>query len=456
MLGATLLVGSGAAAQSPLPPWTDPGFPAWAHSVHVLAGDEPLLAAPRGDAARRGSASREARLPLYGAAAGPGCRGSWLHVGPQAWLCQDSVALSGDMPLPVGPGEIGVASLGLDAVTGRPSCPPPGAPSPSPASPWPGTSCVHFGVQPSVDGLPFRYFFVGTDGSLAYQQAEQVDVGEPAMTLEHGFAVAIVEQREISGEHYGRTNHGLWVPMRDLGPARPLAFEGSPVGPLVAGTIPVGWVVVDRAPLYARQGKLFVPTGRTKERFDRVAVLERAPSFLGGYGRIDDTSWIGLRSIRQPTLAPPPPEIDSDADERWIDIELASQTLVAYEGRRPVFATLVSAGRGKPGSPIATPLGTHRIWVKLLSSDMDNLEDDSASRYYRIEDVPWVQYFDKGAGLHAAFWHRSFGHPHSHGCVNLAPLDAERLFWWTAPRLLNGWTAALPSLRDRGAVVRVR
>jgi lipoprotein-anchoring transpeptidase ErfK/SrfK len=137
-------------------------------------------------------------------------------------------------------------------------------------------------------------------------------------------------------------------------------------------------------------------------------------------------------------------------------VELATQTVVAYEGRRPVFATLVSTGKGRKGSPNATPPGTSRIWIKLLSSDMDNLEDESASRYYRMEDVPYVQYFSKGVGLHGAFWHRSFGRVRSHGCVNLAPLDAQRLFWWTSPRLPAGWTAAVPTAHEPGTVVRVR
>jgi lipoprotein-anchoring transpeptidase ErfK/SrfK len=145
-----------------------------------------------------------------------------------------------------------------------------------------------------------------------------------------------------------------------------------------------------------------------------------------------------------------------DAGERWIDVDLATQTLVAYEGRTPVFATVVSTGRGRHGSATATPVGTHRIWVKLLSSDMDNLEDDAASRYYRIEDVPWVQYFSKGVGLHGAFWHRSFGRVRSHGCVNLAPLDAERLFYWTGPHLPAGWSAVHPAPHDLGTIVRVR
>jgi lipoprotein-anchoring transpeptidase ErfK/SrfK len=142
--------------------------------------------------------------------------------------------------------------------------------------------------------------------------------------------------------------------------------------------------------------------------------------------------------------------------ERWIDVELASQTLVAYQGDRPVFATLVSTGKGREGTELATPKGESRIWVKLESSNMDNLEDEEAERYYAIEDVPYVQFFAKGVGLHGAFWHRSFGQVRSHGCVNLAPLDAQRLFSFTSPHLPAGWTAVLPTDVEEGTIVRVR
>ena len=89
-------------------------------------------------------------------------------------------------------------------------------------------------------------------------------------------------------------------------------------------------------------------------------------------------------------------------------------------------------------------------------TNVANLEEEDAGRYYRMEEVPWVQYFSKGFGLHGAFWHRGFGHVRSHGCINLAPMDAERLFQWTSPHLPAGWTAALPSPYERGTLVRVR
>jgi lipoprotein-anchoring transpeptidase ErfK/SrfK len=57
--------------------------------------------------------------------------------------------------------------------------------------------------------------------------------------------------------------------------------------------------------------------------------------------------------------------------------------------------------------------------------------------------VPFVQYFHKGYALHAAYWHDDFGHAHSHGCVNLAPVDAAWLYRWTDPRMPTGWHGAM-------------
>jgi lipoprotein-anchoring transpeptidase ErfK/SrfK len=161
--------------------------------------------------------------------------------------------------------------------------------------------------------------------------------------------------------------------------------------------------------------------------------------------------------LARPHLAPPPAEVTRPG-ERWIDVELATQTLVAYEGARPVYATLVSTGRGAPGTEAATPPGVHRIWVKILASDMDNTERDDIEAHYSLEDVPYVQFFDHAVALHGTYWHRDFGHVKSHGCVNLAPLDARWLFDFTGPRLPAGWVAAYPVTQgiDPGTVVRVR
>ena len=47
---------------------------------------------------------------------------------------------------------------------------------------------------------------------------------------------------------------------------------------------------------------------------------------------------------------------------------------------------------------------------------------------FELRDVPYVEYFEAGYALHAAYWHDVFGKARSHGCVNLAPIDAQRVF----------------------------
>ena len=58
---------------------------------------------------------------------------------------------------------------------------------------------------------------------------------------------------------------------------------------------------------------------------------------------------------------------------------------------------------------------------------------------YSIEDVPFVMYFHRSYAVHGAFWHSNFGVQMSHGCVNLAPIDAKRLFFFLMPNLPRGW-----------------
>jgi lipoprotein-anchoring transpeptidase ErfK/SrfK len=415
--GAALALFAGAAMASHAPPWIAPDAPAppsGARSARVLLADQPLLTSPWDTAPRRGTVARDAYLPIFGARRGAGCAGAFLQVGPSAWVCDQAVEIGAEAP--IDPRRRTFAE--------------------------------------TQDGLPFRYFFVGPEGSLAYKRADAVDIGEPEMELEPGFAVAIVAERALDGARYGRTGHNLWVPMRDLGPVRSFAFQGEPIAE-DAASIPVAWVVADRAKVSSKPGGGVISSA-PRARFEVVPVLEEATTFAGRFTRIGDDAWVASKDLRHPVLAEPPQEVDVAAGERWIDVDLATQTLVAYEGKRAVFATIVSTGKGRQGTALATPKGTHRIWIKLLTADMDNLEDDNAARYYRMEDVPYVQYFSKGVGLHGAFWHRSFGHVRSHGCVNLAPLDAQRLFWWTGPHLPAGWTAVFPTRLELGSIVRVR
>ena len=376
-------------------------------SVLVLRRDEPLFTEPTRNAARRGAAARGAHLPVFELVRGGGCSGRWFSVGPLAWICEEGAEASSAAAPPERAREV------------------------------------------TADGLPYSYYFVGPDGSFGYQDLLVAEDGVPETQLLPGFGVAISrEGQKPEGDRYGLSSHGFWIPLRDLHRVTAPVFRGSPVG----DALDVAWVNADKVRLRKAAGG--APGRDVVPRQTRLQVLET--SEVGGkkWLRVGEQEWLLASEVSQPSRMARPAEVK--AGEHWFDVELATQTIIAYAGDHPVFATLVSTGRGQEGTVLATPKGVRRIWVKLASSDMDNLENLDAKESYAIQAVPWVMYFQKGYGLHGTFWHHAFGRVQSHGCVNLSPADAERLFDFASPHLPTGWTAALPTVYEQGSLVRVR
>jgi lipoprotein-anchoring transpeptidase ErfK/SrfK len=112
-------------------------------------------------------------------------------------------------------------------------------------------------------------------------------------------------------------------------------------------------------------------------------------------------------------------------NERWIDVNLTTQTLTAYEGNTAVRSTLISSGLSR--TPTVT--GQFRVYLRYTKQDMDGYR--LGFNYY-LRDVPYVQYFYGNYALHGTFWHSNFGQPMSHGCVNLPTPEAEWLFNWAS------------------------
>ncbi|HEX3594880.1 MAG TPA: L,D-transpeptidase [Polyangiaceae bacterium] len=234
--------------------------------------------------------------------------------------------------------------------------------------------------------------------------------------------------------------------------------------------------------------------------------------------RADATRW--LRADDLGIVSPPPAWPDAaEKGQKWIDVSLVQQTLVLYEGKRAVYATLVSSGQDRLGDPKtskATPRGEFRIRSKHVAAAMDSEEnsavlggaressgpklggDPSAtiarlrkaeqsgerldeddrrrlenikkgrhpeygitmrrgSQNFELRDVPWIQYFASGYAIHGAYWHDVFGIPRSHGCINLSPIDARLAFMWTEPQVPPGWHGInVGAETGEGTVVVVR
>ncbi len=285
--------------------------------------------------------------------------------------------------------------------------------------------------------LAHPFYLVKEGGTRSLPPREQ--------KLLRGFGVTVREVLVEKGERIGVTASGLRLRLRDLEPPLLAPFEGVE---LLGRPLELAWVLRDGAPLLRAPE----PGARAVRRLARLARVQLARRDGPAGFRAVAGGWMREADLAIPTLSSRPPEVGPG--ERWLDVSLRSQTLVAYQGSRPVFATLISSGVGGPGSAFATPVGTHRIIAKRLMTSMSNLEHTGVDAYYSYEEVPLAQFIGRQA-LHGVYWHDGFGQVKSHGCVNLSLRDALRLFDFTSPTLPAGASEVTAEGRG-GTVVRVR
>ena len=107
------------------------------------------------------------------------------------------------------------------------------------------------------------------------------------------------------------------------------------------------------------------------------------------------------------------------SSDRWLQVDLSSQRLIAWEGNSPVYAVIVSTGKR------ATPTVTGVFAVQSMHRTTRMRGAD-----YDVPNVPWTMYFYRGYAIHGAYWHHNFGTPVSHGCVNVAVDHAQWFFNW--------------------------
>jgi len=110
-----------------------------------------------------------------------------------------------------------------------------------------------------------------------------------------------------------------------------------------------------------------------------------------------------------------------------IIVDRSEQKLYAYDGDSLFMEEPISTGL----ELTPTPRGTFTIFKKTPSRYMQGPIPDIADQYYDLPGVPWNLYFTSGgAVIHGAYWHDNFGKQYSHGCVNLPPEKAHKLYTW--------------------------
>ncbi len=117
--------------------------------------------------------------------------------------------------------------------------------------------------------------------------------------------------------------------------------------------------------------------------------------------------------------APAPAKPPAGSAGKWIDVNISKQTITAYQGSTALKTVLVSTGVAIH----PTVVGRFAVYAKYPAYTMSG--GTRGVDYYYLPNVPWTMFFYSGYAIHGTYWHHNFGHPMSHGCVNLTIADAK-------------------------------
>lgn len=269
--------------------------------------------------------------------------------------------------------------------------------------------------------VEYTYARVTTPEAPLFATPEDAAAGNVKRSLGRGFLyVNLIEAVTVGDQPYYRIRSGELIRAADVSVVEVTQFQG--VGLLENPTYPFGWIVgKTRASLapgaLAPRERPLLPRRKVVQIF--------AVQHVGDWDwyLIGPNEWIEQRMIAKVDFNPPPAGVTG----KWIQVNLYEQTMAAYEDGRMVYATLVSSGLPK----WSTEPGLFHIWARLKVDGMSGTYEKDGSDYYALEAVPWVMYFDGSRALHGEYWHDNLGFKRSHGCVNLAPLDARWLYDWS-------------------------
>jgi len=242
----------------------------------------------------------------------------------------------------------------------------------------------------------------------------------------------------------------LWVPKDRVVPYKKVTFEGVHLGK--DAKLPLAFFrQKDRGKFKEQNGRLL----EVAERFERLSFVELTGSERTQDGAVYlETRQPGVWVKKADAVVPTPqaktpwgaPVNGEDTQQgpagrrTWIESSVWQGWMLAYEGTRPVFATLIAPGRGgtpqrgvDPIATASTPVGVFPITGKFATATM------VAPGELIHSDVPWAQNFHGPHALHGAYWHDDWGERKSGGCVNVSPIDGKWLFEFTEPPIPEGW-----------------
>jgi lipoprotein-anchoring transpeptidase ErfK/SrfK len=310
-------------------------------------------------------------------------------------------------------------------------------------------STNRYGVPPAKvnNHLPYQYSRVITKRAPRYYRIPTVQEEKQArramekkgptpeavsslMEGDYFLALAEKESRKADGAVFYRTVRGRYVRETDVELRNPEAIRGEELG-RNGWRLPLAIVYGEDRALLDLEGAEPRVAG-TAQKHSRFVIkeeptIEGVAYVSGRAGAVRRDEVRVARHAKRPSGVP--------ANAKWIHVDLSEQTLVAYEGDEPVYATVISSGK----EGYEPPTGLFKVEQKYISTTMN--ATDPIDGFYEVEEVPWTLYYHGGYALHGAYWHTDFGKVRSHGCTNIAPVDARWLYYWTDPEVPPAWHA---------------
>lgn len=272
-----------------------------------------------------------------------------------------------------------------------------------------------------LTALPYRYFKLDDDVVPILSGAAGNETGQSFLP---GFVyVSYIDRVDTGHGIYYMLQDGSWIPGKgsrigEYSTFQGLQFQSTPHNSF-AWPLPF---YVDSIPVRTAPGYNAPQTDRLLYPYvDIVQVYDTQTADGVDWDMIGPSEWVEARILAQVTPNPIPPE--GVTSGRWIDVDLAEQTLTVYDNYELVFATVIATGL----EPFWTKPGLFQIYTK---KETETMRNGDPTDFYYLDNVPWTMYFDKARALHGAYWRTRFGYPQSHGCVNLSVGDSHWLFNW--------------------------
>ena len=270
--------------------------------------------------------------------------------------------------------------------------------------------------DPNLPQLPYRYYKLDNDYVPIY--GSPGEKGSGVNQFPPGFVYVSYTDVWDQAGYYFLLQNGGWIPGKGARVGEISSFQG-----LVFHSTPrnsFGWPF-EQIPVKSSPGYNTPDTGIWLNPFSTVQIYDNQSVDNTDWNLIGPNQWVEARKVAQVVVNTIPPE--EVVTNRWIDVNLAEQTLAVYENRELIFATVIASG----SEPFWTKPGLFQIFLK---KETETMRNNDPSDFYYLDNVPWTMYFDGARALHGAYWRTRFGYPQSHGCVNLSVGDSHWLFNW--------------------------